>query len=161
MAQRVLSALLLQHVVAGSANPLNALTTYHDTRPAAYKLNTSGLMRAPLDQSKTFSRIAFGSCSKHDRPQHYWNDILARHPDLFVWLGDIHYADIPVLLKIRIPASAERLIDFWNGQLAVPEYRHAVANVPIVGIYDDHDYGANDGDRTYNATARALSQQFL
>jgi alkaline phosphatase D len=87
--------------------------------------------------------------------------VLARAPQLWVWLGDIVYADTPVLLKLRIPATAERLKEHWDAQLRLPEYQALLAAVPVVGVYDDHDQGANDGDRHYNATAHALSQQLF
>ena len=125
------------------------------------QLDTAGFPRAPLDAARAVTRLAFGSCNKHDAPQAYWQRIAQRRPDVWVWLGDVVYADVPVLLKLRLPASAERLKAHWDGQLANPHYRAFSAATPVLGIYDDHDYGQNDGDRRYNATARALSQQFL
>jgi alkaline phosphatase D len=125
------------------------------------QLNTSGFPRAPLDTARAVTRLAFGSCNKHDAPQAYWARVAQRRPDVWVWLGDVVYADVPVLLKLRLPASAERLKAHWDGQLASAHYRAFSAATPVLGIYDDHDYGQNDGDKRYNATARALSQQFL
>ena len=39
------------------------------------------------------SRIAFGSCAEAGKPQPVWDPILARKPDLFMFLGDNIYAD--------------------------------------------------------------------
>ena len=36
---------------------------------------------------------AFGSCSRHDRPQDVWGAIRGVRADAFVWLGDVIYAD--------------------------------------------------------------------
>ena len=63
---------------------------------------------------------------------------------MFVWLGDIHYADRPVFLKLRIPATAEEIRDGYEAQLRSPEYARFLAQVPVDGVYDDHDYGAHD-----------------
>lgn len=60
---------------------------------------------AALDSSRVVTRIAFGSCNKHDRDQSYWRRIRDRKPDLWVWLGDIVYADTPVFLKC-VPLSS-------------------------------------------------------
>lgn len=37
--------------------------------------------------------IAFGSCNKLDKPQTMWQAVSANNPDLWIWLGDIIYAD--------------------------------------------------------------------
>jgi hypothetical protein len=46
-----------------------------------------------IDTSKTLQTIAFGSCNKSDMPQDYWQNIGKTNPDLWIWLGDIIYAD--------------------------------------------------------------------
>ena len=42
---------------------------------------------------RTLTRIAFGSCAEAGKPQPVWDPILARKPDLFVFLGDNIYGD--------------------------------------------------------------------
>ena len=44
-------------------------------------------------------------------------------------------------------------------QQAVPGYAALTREVPVVGTWDDHDYGKNDGGREF--TAKAESQQLL
>ena len=39
------------------------------------------------------SKIAFGSCSKFDYGTDIWPFISKEKPDLWIWLGDIVYAD--------------------------------------------------------------------
>jgi hypothetical protein len=34
------------------------------------------------------TRLAFGSCSKHDRPQPLWSPISDFQPQLWIWLGN-------------------------------------------------------------------------
>jgi phosphodiesterase/alkaline phosphatase D-like protein len=38
-------------------------------------------------------RIAFGSCAKHWQHQSIWDAVIAKKPDLFLFLGDAIYAD--------------------------------------------------------------------
>ena len=54
-------------------------------------------------------RVAFGSCSQTSRVQPLWPDISSRTPDLFLWLGDIVYADTPIFYKWRRPATLDAI----------------------------------------------------
>ena len=89
----------------------------------------------PLKNNKPISRIAFGSCAHQDRPQPVWNAILKDDPELFVFLGDNIYADTPLREVMR--AKYEKL----NSLVEFSKFR---SKVPIVGTWDDHDYGLND-----------------
>jgi len=42
--------------------------------------------------SQTFT-ISFGSCNQHDKPQVIWKNVLRNDPDVWIWTGDIVYAD--------------------------------------------------------------------
>ena len=79
-----------------------------------------------------------------------WPVILAAEPDLWVWLGDNVYAD---------SADPVRLRQAYATQLADPGYRTLIERVPVVGTWDDHDYGANNAGEEF--PARAASQQIL
>lgn len=91
-----------------------------------------------LDLSKDLSIIAFGSCNKLHLPQDMWAGIAANHPDLWIWLGDIIYADT---------TDARALAAHYKRLKTHPEYRKLRDRTPIIGIYDDHDYGTNDGGK--------------
>lgn len=115
---------------------------------------------------RTLSQFFFGSCSKHDRPQPAWETILSRRTStaassLFVWLGDIIYADKPIVLKLRIPGNAATISNYYDLQLARPDYANFSSQTEIVGVYDDHDYGINDGSRHFHPATRTASQQLL
>ncbi len=99
-------------------------------------------------------RIAFGSCNKQNLPQPMWTEILSFRPQLWVWLGDNIYGDTE---------DMSVLAEKYALQKANENYQKLRANVPIIGIWDDHDYGVNDGDKTYpfRAQARDLMFQFL
>lgn len=100
--------------------------------------------------TEPLSRIAFGSCNREDLPQPLWSLISKRDPQLFIWLGDNIYADTDDMRVMRRK---------YERQLSNPGYRAFVEKVPVVGTWDDHDYGKNDGGREYRA--RAASQQVL
>jgi alkaline phosphatase D len=89
-----------------------------------------------LDPAVALERIALGSCSREDWEQPIWDRVLEADPDLWIWLGDNVYADSTDPEEIRA-AYAE--------QLANPDYRRVLGAVPVIGTWDDHDYGLNDG----------------
>ena len=80
--------------------------------------------------------IAFGSCNKTTLDNLYWDDILAVKPDVFIWGGDVVYADTRDMQKM------ER---FYNNQKSNPDYKKVIKTIPIMGTWDNHDYGLNDG----------------
>jgi len=105
---------------------------------------------AAVDPAATLSRIAFGSCSRTDLPQPLWDPIMASDPDLWVWLGDNIYADTEDMSVMRAR---------YEDALSDPGYAALYATTPIIGTWDDHDYGANDAGSEY--PRREASQQEL
>ncbi|MBC6994826.1 DUF1499 domain-containing protein [Neolewinella lacunae] len=99
--------------------------------------------------------IAFGSCNRQDRPQGYWDVIRSHHPAAWLWLGDNVYADTDNLRKMAAD---------YQQQKTAPEYAAFRAEVPqVYGIWDDHDYGINDGGREWphKDSAKQLLLDFL
>lgn len=89
------------------------------------------------------SRLLFGSCHKlkYDNYDDFWSQILpAQQGDAFLWMGDAIY---PPTKEI---ASLELLESEYQQMKAVAGYASFAESVPIYGTWDDHDYGANDGD---------------
>lgn len=84
--------------------------------------------------------LAFGSCNRVELDQSYWSVIQAQKPDLWLWLGDIIYADTEDMPAMA--AMYQRLKD-------EPYYQRFRETVPVLGVWDDHDYGVNDGDKRY------------
>jgi alkaline phosphatase D len=104
----------------------------------------------PVDAERIPIRIAFGSCNHEYEPQTHYDAIAAQRPDLWIWLGDNVYGD----------TSDEReLRDKYAQVLTAPAYRRFVDAVPVVGTWDDHDMGRNDGGRDF--AARAQNQAVL
>ncbi|KAJ0402781.1 hypothetical protein P43SY_009725 [Pythium insidiosum] len=115
----------------------------------------SGL-NAPLE------RLAFGSCNHQARDQPLCD------PQLWIWMGDAIYGDYKALneLQTYLPpfpvfrdAPPDMLISKYTMQLEHPDYALFRQRVPIIGVWDDHDYGRNDGDKTY--AYRAQSQEIF
>ena len=101
----------------------------------------------PVQSQEVFT-IAFGSCNKTEIPNELWDDILKTEPDLFIWGGDNVYADTQ---------NMKLLAKHYKALNAVPAYKALKAVTPIIGTWDDHDYGMNDGGVHF--TAKAASQQ--
>lgn len=98
--------------------------------------------------------IAFGSCNKTDKPQNLWQSIMNNHPDLWIWLGDIVYADS------NDPKEIEKEYALQNANVG---YQSLKKNCPVIGIWDDHDYGQNDGGKNFEIKkeSRELLFDFL
>ena len=120
--------------------------------PKPASLNTAAPQ--PLDTTQALTTIAFGSCNRQDEPQPLWDDILAQQPDLWIWLGDNIYGDTDNMKKLR---------RMYADQLSQPNYRRFISSVPVVGTWDDHDYGVNDGGREFSQkeASRDLMLEFL
>lgn len=88
----------------------------------------------------TVSTIAFGSCLDQRLAAPILGTIVEAEPDLFVFLGDNVYADA------EYPeAIAKAYADLGRR----PDYQSLARAVPIVAVWDDHDYGRDDAGREY------------
>lgn len=99
--------------------------------------------------------VGLGSCNyineaAYDRPgKGYGGDykifgsILEQDPDLMIWLGDNTY--------LREPDWYTRtgILHRYTHTRSTPELQPLLANVHHYAIWDDHDYGPNNSDRTW------------
>ena len=110
--------------------------------------------------SNTTSRILFGSCNSQHHEQVLWESILSRKPNAFVWGGDAIYAD-----EYKKEATPGTLAELYREQKQHPGYKKLLdSNIPILGVLDDHDFGKNNGDKTYRyrkESGIALACDFL
>ena len=114
---------------------------------------------APVDQRfgrfRTFApgpttfSFAAASCARLGSNGQVYETIVATDPDLFIFTGDMFYADYV--------ETAEHYEHAYESTLTQPAQAHLLANVPIAYVWDDHDYGRNNSDRTmpYRALAHA------
>ncbi|GAB3953182.1 hypothetical protein GCM10028805_36340 [Spirosoma harenae] len=103
-----------------------------------------------LQNQKPITTIAFGSCSRQSLPQPLWDDIVATKPDVWIWLGDNIYGDSENMDTLRAK---------YNTQKSNPVYQQLRQSASIIGVWDDHDYGVNDGGKEY--PKRKESQQVM
>lgn len=113
----------------------------------------------PALTTRQHSRIAFGSCNDQSQFNALWPLIAARQPAAFIWGGDSIYADQsgPLDWSVFPPVPTHQCADpdrlhrlYRQQQQEVPGYRTLwQQNVTIFGTFDDHDYGCNNADRTY------------
>lgn len=108
----------------------------------------------PTDFESPLEVIAFGSCNREFLPQPMWPIITENHPDLWIWGGDNVYGD---------SHDAEVIAAKYQKQLTQPGYAAFRKQFPIVGTWDDHDYGWNDAHATYplKAVTQNLSLDFM
>jgi len=104
---------------------------------------------APLPSPATaLTRVAFGSCLNQTKPQPILAAVIAANPDLMVMTGDNVYGSTN-------DDTLEPLAAAYAGQAANAEFRAARERLPMLAIWDDHDFGRNDGGGDYALKARA------
>lgn len=131
------------HVLVEGLEPL---TTYHyavllDGKPAMARPYPS-FMTAPEVGAAGKTRLAFSSCVGRSAylAAAIWADMSARTRfDVLLMLGDNTYADSTV------PEVQRR--HYYDHRSALG-YAEITRRVPTYAIWDDHDYGPNDSDRT-------------
>ncbi|MEL6974734.1 MAG: alkaline phosphatase D family protein [Bacteroidota bacterium] len=107
----------------------------------AKQINSSESQSDGLQQDSNDFVIAFGSCNKTNQENVFWDDILQENPNVWVWGGDNIYADTKDMQKMEA---------MYVEQKNVPGYKMLSAKVPVIGTWDDHDYGANDAGKEFS-----------
>lgn len=108
-------------------------------------------------------KIAVGSCAYvneegTDRPgKPYGGDyqifdaIYKQKPDVMMWLGDNVY------LRETDWYSRTGMVHRYTHTRSIPEMQPLLGNSINLAIWDDHDYGPNDSDRSYTKKDDALA----
>ncbi|MCC9168921.1 alkaline phosphatase family protein [Pontibacter sp. XAAS-A31] len=98
--------------------------------------------------------MAFGSCNRQNLPQPMWKAISKEQPDLWIWLGDNIYGDSDDMSVLKAK---------YETQANQEGYRKLTAEVPVIGTWDDHDYGRNDAGKEYphKRESQQLALDFL
>ncbi len=98
-------------------------------------------------------RVAFGSCSSPFDETPVWQSVAATSPDVWIWLGDTIYADSPRPVAATAEARARIVLDrmpvHYAALNALPAYAELAKRARVLGTWDDHDYGQNDGDANF------------
>lgn len=113
-----------------------------DTRYYYVVEATEGILSRAVNSFRTPPRsggllkIAFGSCARFDDLS-IFGPVLQNEPHLLVLLGDNVYSD-----TADVP-SIQRAYRWFRER---PFYDEALANIPTVAIWDDHDFLGNNTD---------------
>lgn len=106
-------------------------------------------MTAPAPGTPAKFVVAYGSCGRvqRDPVQPIWNTVANFAPHLFFWIGDNMYGD-----SLEPGILAEE----YRRARDVPNLQPVLRKVPQLAVWDDHDYGLNDHDRTNPIKDEAL-----
>ena len=99
------------------------------------------------------TKIAFGSCNKprlERKHESIYQAILDQKPDLFLFIGDNIYGDTTDMKVFR---------KRYQALAKMKGYRDLQAQTRVLATWDDHDYGTNDGGKSYSK--RKESQQLF
>ncbi|MAE73047.1 MAG: hypothetical protein CL675_03055 [Bdellovibrionaceae bacterium] len=118
-----------------------------------------------LDLDKSKLRFSVSSCMN----DHYAESLApmlqklnGQNVDLHLFIGDNVYAD-----KVRSlpagPAHPEQLWDRYSQSRRTLSFYKEEALTPVLAIWDDHDYGVNNGgaDYEYKGSALEIFQQYF
>lgn len=91
------------------------------------------------DTTSSFT-IAFGSCDNQRIENRLWQSIDANEPSVWIWGGDNVYSDTFDMNELRAN---------YHIQKQDSAYLAFIKDKIILGTWDDHDYGLNDGGTEY------------
>jgi alkaline phosphatase D len=129
----------------GAVDPATA----GDALKAYYsKADRSEWPRAPLSAAwpteRALTRIAVASCRTQEEPAPILDVMLEREPDLFLYIGDNVYGDV-----WSLSPDMETLFEAYADLSEQSDFQRVAASVPIMAIWDDHDFGMNDAGGSY------------
>ncbi len=114
--------------------------------------STTSFVTPPLAGTPGDTTLSFGSCTRDD-DQPIFQAIAEDDPDLFLFIGDNHYANSDDLNSLRW---------FYRWALEVPERAALLRDTVTIATWDDHDYVGNntDGDASGKDTALRVFQEY-
>ena len=115
--------------------------------------------RAPIDDDAhtVLTKIAVGSCSNQRVPIPTLRHAVAQRPDLFLYIGDNVYGDA-ISGDERLPELRESYDTLAHNA----DFQALRDAVPVLSVWDDHDYGLDDGGADFAAkdTSKQLFLDF-
>ena len=113
----------------------------------ASQQSSAAEIKSDFHQAKVIETIAFGSCFKPTKKEHsVLESILKQEPDVFVMLGDNIYGDTEDMALLKTKYAALE---------AVEPFRKLREASTMLAQWDDHDYGVNDGGKSYAMRAES------
>lgn len=100
-----------------------------------------GQQASDFHEAEVIQKIAFGSCyNPRDKVDPMFDAVIAQKPDVFVFLGDNIYGDTTDMTVLAKKYAELEAVDGFR------KLRDATY---LIATWDDHDYGTNDGGRSY------------
>lgn len=80
-----------------------------------------------------------------------WKEVNSLKPDIWIWLGDNIYGDTEDMEVMR---------SHYDLQKSHPDYQQLLTQTEVIGIWDDHDFGANNAGKEYPAKDASKIESF-
>jgi alkaline phosphatase D len=127
---------------AGAQSDQVALRPYYDGLITPLPKAPPGI---ELDAAATITRFAFGSCVNENRTMKFWDVIAAQRPQAFLLIGDNVYGDTAATGAAEMPTLTASYRKLNTRQ----EYARFRAAIPMLTMWDDHDFGLNDAGGSF------------
>lgn len=133
--------------------PVSLKSSSPETAGAALKsyfanVDRSDWPRAPSSPSwpteQALTRIAVASCRSQEEAAPILDALLARKPELFLYIGDNVYGDV-----WSLSSDMEELLEAYSELTEQADFQRLASALPIMATWDDHDYGMNDAGGSY------------
>jgi alkaline phosphatase D len=108
-------------------------------QPRSNSVEAAGRFRT-LPQGAASFRFAFASCAQTGSEHKVFRTILGRDPLFFLQVGDLHYRNIN-------RNDRELFQEAYREVFGSRAQGSLYANVPLVYVWDDHDFGPDNSDR--------------
>lgn len=146
-----------RRLVSFTVSELRADTHYYYAVEANGRLDLArqGQFTTFPDGPASFS-FAFSSCARTGSNGVVFDAIREAGPLFYLVTGDLHYSYMD-------EGDPERFRSEYEQVLAQPAQAALYRSTPLVYVWDDHDYGPNDGDRTSPTrdAARTAYQEYV
>lgn len=121
-------------------------------------------------------RFVVASCmyDKYEEQKSVWSAVLEKKPHLILMIGDNVYADKDIkgysLMRGKGKQASEQMVatpaELWRRYAETRETLAIFQSerlIPVHAVWDDHDYGMNNGDRDYpfKHAAKAIFKAFF
>jgi alkaline phosphatase D len=138
---------LMNYTVLLDGRPVRALSTQSVSSmpPEIHRTRTT--------QGAPDFAVAFGSCNHPPRVpiQSIWAQVLRRRPAAFIFLGDNNYLPKDPAMYAISPEELRTVVAGTHRNLRnLGGVRELVASTPSYAIWDDHDFGPGNSNRTFS-----------
>ena len=85
--------------------------------------------------------VVVGSCTRTGSNGSVFDAILSEEPDLYLAVGDLHYESLA-------SSNSSDHVEAFARAVGQPAQAQVFSSIPTAYVWDDHDFGPNDGDST-------------